>query len=427
MSKHKVAELLNHSIDPTSKVTSSMLVTADNVGIEVELENLTPELDYRLKYWRTTADGSLRDNGLEFVFRQPMGGVDVVHAARELTTFIKKHEIPIQLSDRTSVHVHLDVRDMDVEEMFNLIVTYAFVERVMMRYCGEERMNNNFCIPLYELGSTAFINRISHLKDETEFQRYANTFGENERYTAFNLNALLAYGSIEFRGYHGTYDSEEILRWVNVILSLKKFAMETPFSFCSDLHTNISKLGVMKIFHRIFNPEISQYLMSSYTTEDLVNGIPVVQDLIIMADVIKGAEAQLRNTKYKENPLIKRLMYVHNRPLFLDIYGTEKEKEEETKVEKVAIRSSNPFEIPELTADQIRHMREVFDNAAIDINPTVPQWVVEPIAAPRPRRTTAVADADRAANPVARPVVDDDGNTVRARPVIQPRPRRNNP
>lgn len=377
MSKHSVADLLNHNIDPTSKVPSDILVTTDNVGIEVELENLTDGLDYRMKYWRTTTDGSLRDNGLEFIFKQPMGGVDVVNAAHELTDFIKKHEIPIQLSERTSVHVHLDVRDLNVEQMFNLIVAYAFVERVMMRYCGEERMKNNFCIPLYELGSTAFINRISHLKDEHEFQRYANTFVENERYTAFNLNAMLSYGSIEFRGYHGTYDAEEILRWVNVILSLKKFAVETPHSFCRELHTNISKLGIMEIFHRIFNPEIVRYLTSPYTTEDLVNCIPVVQDLIIMSDVFKSAEVQFRNTKYKDNPLIKRLMYVHNRSLFLEIYGSEKEKSEEEGVKKKSQVTASDI----VDNQTLVRMRELLDGITIDGgDPIVPTT--------RPRRTT---------------------------------------
>lgn len=435
----KVADYLSHSIDPTTKVPSIYLVTADNVGVEVELENMNPALDYsRLRYWRATTDGSLRDNGIEFVFRQPMGGVDVLNAVQELEEFIVKNKVRVQLSERTSVHVHLDVRDLSVDEMFNLIVAYAFVERVMMRYCGEERMKNNFCIPLYDIGSTTFLHRISSMKNLGTFQHAANGFTENERYSAFNLNALLGYGSIEFRGYHGAYASGELLNWINVILSLKKFARDTPPEFCREFHTNISKLGIDHIFSMIFRPDIARYLQSSYTREDLVACIPVVQDLIILSDVINEAEKQLKNSKPNDNPLIKRLMYVHNKPLYYELYGTVADKDGKTE----AVKPKKSSDISSMTTEDLLRMREAIDRVNIQagavVNPFANIEAIIPTTAEQPRRTTTrrigderwvvggvAPDAPALAPEV--PPLPEEGHAVR-RPVPPiPRPRQRRP
>lgn len=343
----KVCDVVNISNDPSTKVPCPALLTTDNLGIEIELEGVGRLEHSQLSYWNIVHDGSLRDAGLEFVFKQPLGGVDVLNALTELELTLTKASITPIISDRTSVHVHLDVRDMTAEQLFSLIISYAFVEKVLMRYCGEERMRNNYCVPLYDVSPT-FHTSISQLKNN--FKGGVFLFGENDRYSAFNLSAIQKYGSVEFRGHGGAYQKDVILDWVNFILALKKYAISVDYDKILSFHTHISAEGVLNTLREIFTTEQIIKLRSDYLADDLRSTIPVVQDILFNHDIISFTNTR-KFLSQKNTTLTKRIMQKHNPAMYEELYGSGSAVKEKPK--KPTKPTINPFNI---TMNEIRNL-----------------------------------------------------------------------
>ena len=84
-------------------------------GIEIEVENVaTMVIDaYDRSYWNVVEDHSLRNNGLEFV-SIPLRGDQI---ERALTQFNKALPKEHDFSPRTSVHIHMNVRDLLISEI----------------------------------------------------------------------------------------------------------------------------------------------------------------------------------------------------------------------------------------------------------------------------------------------------------------------
>ncbi|MGL6130033.1 MAG: hypothetical protein ACRCZ9_00275, partial [Fusobacteriaceae bacterium] len=59
-------------------------------GVEIELENLSNVSQLNSEFWVVTTDGSLRNNGREFVFNGPRGGSELFLACIDLDSFLVK-------------------------------------------------------------------------------------------------------------------------------------------------------------------------------------------------------------------------------------------------------------------------------------------------------------------------------------------------
>lgn len=310
-----VGDYIKLSPDPTTKVSSTQLVSNSNVGIEIELEGIPKSVyEHTFSYWRIDNDGSLRDGGAEFVFRQPLAGIDVENALTEFSKYLSSLRVKPVTSDRTSVHVHLDIRDLTINQLFNLIVIYAFIEKPLMKMCGSSRMDNNYCVPLYKINSDNFLYRIGRLNDERQFTDGVYSFGESERYSACNLASIAKYGSIEFRGLHGTYDTTEILDWINIILMIKQAAISVEDSFCRDIHNNISKMGAVEVLHHLFKADMLSKLKVSSVNElrnDLLSSISTVQDIMFNYTIMSAKQPIEHRDMYK-NPLFMNVLKNHN-------------------------------------------------------------------------------------------------------------------
>ena len=85
-------------------------------GIEVEVEHVpNPRID-GTTYWTMTTDGSLRNDGVEFV-SLPIRMDQIEGALKQLQTNLPNDH---EFSPRTSVHVHMNVRDMTITQINNL-------------------------------------------------------------------------------------------------------------------------------------------------------------------------------------------------------------------------------------------------------------------------------------------------------------------
>lgn len=183
------------------------------IGIEVEVENITT-FQQSSPYWRMIEDGSLRNNGREFI-TPPIRAWRIEHALMQLFNVDLNQDI--DFSERTSIHIHMNIRTLTVPQLESLIITYILFEKVLFNFIGNNRYNNIFCVPIVEtdIGEN-LLNMITNKSPEVAWQKY----------TALNLLPIMNKGTIEFRHMSGTKDIERLITWINLLLSLKKFALQ---------------------------------------------------------------------------------------------------------------------------------------------------------------------------------------------------------
>ena len=190
------------------------------VGIEVEVENITNAVHLEA-FWQMKTDNSLRNNGYEFV-SVPLPISQVQYALEHLYTAMRANNNP-DFSNRTSIHIHLNCRDMTQDQIYVLCLLYAIFEKHFYAVAGTKRLNSIFCVPLYR---TDGLKNIS-----TAIYKFAPQW---HKYTGFNILPLLdnnghrGYGTIEFRHLYGTLDERAVMQWIDHILCLRKAALEIP-------------------------------------------------------------------------------------------------------------------------------------------------------------------------------------------------------
>lgn len=130
-------------------------------------------------------------------------------------------------SNRTSVHVHLNVSDLTIEEWFTLLFIWTAFEDSFLQYCGPDRTSNLFCLSSKDAEGMLFT------LEEFASTGHIHTLGDNVRYAACNLSATPKYGSLEFRCMGGTTDSNVLIPWFTTIASLYGLAKQygTPEKF----------------------------------------------------------------------------------------------------------------------------------------------------------------------------------------------------
>ncbi len=191
-----------------------------SVGIEVEVEGIRGLMRDGMKRWRVdTNEGSLV-NGVEFI-SEPVWGTAITDSLEELGEFFEQH--PPHISFRTSVHVHLNVLDMDDEQLQHMIRLYLMYERALFRL--HDKWNRAECIFCVPAASSVVIQQgysqlFQHLKRGTVDRGYVPW-----KYSALNTNCLRELGTLEFRHMGGTSDMNEISHWINILLQLKVAAL----------------------------------------------------------------------------------------------------------------------------------------------------------------------------------------------------------
>lgn len=215
------------------------------MGLECEVESVrsfSSELSYG---WSMTDDGSLRNNGKEFLSgAKPR--VDLLNGFRDLHAKIIPHKFP-KFSERTSIHVHVNCQNLTVEQVQNIVLMYALYEEMFFNLCDPSRRHNIHCVPLTEtylpaLYKTGLDNMLSRW----------------HKYTALNIKRLTDLGTIEFRHMEGHADEGKLDRWLRALERLVVLCTSEQGKINKDSLSNYN-LGVW--FYEIFGhtPECSKY------------------------------------------------------------------------------------------------------------------------------------------------------------------------
>jgi len=199
--------------------------TKGEIGIEIECEgnkfpkqnNLLPPL------WNYTHDGSLRgkDNA-EYVLKSPIAFKEVKDAVFDLYKTLADYGTVLDDSNRTSVHVHLNVQTFHLPRLTSFLALYFSLEEILTEWCGDHRVGNLFCLRAKD--APAIVSKIKKwiVNDgRTELT-------EGLHYSGMNTQALIKFGSLEIRSLRGVTDPGTVVQWVGVLERIYNLSAEYP-------------------------------------------------------------------------------------------------------------------------------------------------------------------------------------------------------
>jgi len=217
-------------------------------GIECEIESIR---DYDLGgEWETKPDGSLRNNGLEFISK-PLTLIHTVRAFKELHEDISFRNSDEKFSPRTSIHVHVNCKNLDQAHVKRVVLLYALFEELFFLQVDPSRRDNIHCVALSD----------THLP--TRYGQSVRDLAVTwSKYTALNLKPLTSLGTIEFRHSDGHDDVNRLEHWLKSIDGLFTVAKNLEWSPATLSQENV-QLWADQIFgHLHIYPSIRMRLFN---------------------------------------------------------------------------------------------------------------------------------------------------------------------
>lgn len=207
-------------------------------GLECEIEAVLPAKMKSVGIFVPKEDGSLRNNGCEFV-SAPAERATLMTNFINLQKYLGLDMAQDPFSQRTSVHVHVNVSSLTPEQAKNMFLLYALFEEFFFSMVKPDRRTNIHCVPLTETHLPMYYNRdIMGIRDRWS------------KYSALNLLRLSDLGTFEFRHHHGTGSVEDIDIWLRVLENLFELSKEITIDF----NSLTSQLMLEDWFKVIFSP-----------------------------------------------------------------------------------------------------------------------------------------------------------------------------
>jgi len=263
-----VAALSGSKSPRRSYQPSDQFVLPDqHIGIELEMEGVSDGLDMtKTLFWETDREDSLRDRGAEIILSEPLSGHDLHRALEELPSLFSENTEAIK-SRRGSTHIHLDARNLTVEQATGVMMLATVLEPYLFTIFGAERRFNHFCLPVedsyHQLRAMGYARLVAappyeSLRSTINFLRdalpkYSATSGVH----LVGRNGNTEYGSIEFRQMRALQNTPEdfaLLRvWINVVMCLMRTVQTTPDILSAEWFVKVSDLSVQSLLDQVFD------------------------------------------------------------------------------------------------------------------------------------------------------------------------------
>lgn len=299
---------------------------SDRIGLELELESSrTQSLAWvdKQSMWTVHNDGSLRQNGIEYVFANPLWGGDI-DAALQLFEDSTKGTAFVD-TGYGSTHVHYNVGNLCTTEVMSIVVGWAILEDAFLTVCKPSRDGNNFAQRFNVLN-----NLVSTLSSTNRIERLFSGIGQDYwKYANLNLATIRTFGTLEFRPYHSTWDTKEIRAWIDRIIN-----------FCKGMVAIGTPVQVLELADRDLDSFITKYA-GVPATEQLIDltrrNISTAFRLAYVIDEWEDVKALRENPPKKSNRKKPIDGTVTNNGLIIDEGGW-------TRVDPVL--GGNPFDQP---------------------------------------------------------------------------------
>ena len=252
------------------------LRTAGDVGIEIEVEGVNlPRVG---KYWRMEKDGSLRGpENMEYVLDKPMSLKDAYKALKYLSVSYNKNKTDVHDTVRAGVHVHVNVQHLNIKQLFNFITLYLILEELLVKFCGEFRQGNLFCL---RSSDASFL--LQRLKQAARGKRFDLLVDDGLRYSSMNVKALGTYGSLEFRAMRGTRDLDLVYSWAELLVGLRETALQ--YKQPSDIIKFFSEGEVDNFLTRCLGDKVDLFRGQEGYREAVIGGMRRAQDVAFAVD-----------------------------------------------------------------------------------------------------------------------------------------------
>lgn len=255
------------------------------VGIEVEVENANARGRLYSNVWTNHADGSLRNNGTEYVSR-PIAANVASYALQELLTEVLDQE-QCCFSPRTSIHIHVDVSGEEDVTVMNAILLYTLFEKMLFRFTGRGRMKNIYCVPVID---TSLLNGAANRNAGID-TRHAH--GKWSKYSAMNILPLSSYGTLEFRHMHGTFDLNKVSVWIRMLTNMVDYAVRQNPKALGDVFQQMDEnFNYVQLLGEVFQGDVDYLKYQGY--DDVEQGVgcilsafndgQTVRDLLVNRD-----------------------------------------------------------------------------------------------------------------------------------------------
>ncbi len=254
------------------------------VGIEVEVENVTyinPNIP--LCFWMIEEDGSLRNHGQEFKTL----AIPTSHVQLALEQLFGGLNPDVDFSNRTSIHVHLNVQGLSIKQLLTLMFTYSVVENLLFKFAGANRRNSIFCVPITETRLFADLN-IS--KSKYLRSHLTETW---QKYSALNMIPISTFGTVEFRQMPGTRDVTKLCIWIDLLSRIRLFAyrnsLESVMQTIGELNTNSQ---YRRFIDQVFG-NLAVYLDLTSLLPDMEKAVYIVKNCTATNEFHQKALAKL--------------------------------------------------------------------------------------------------------------------------------------
>lgn len=170
--------------------------------------------------WKSVGDGSTGGEVVSPVLSGETGFAQVRTVMQVL------REMRAGTGRSASVHVHHDVNDLDADGLTRLTETLEACQQALMAYCDDSRLGSHWAPPVSTGEFRSLRTRIASGHISPRGGSHADReFGSGvSRYRAFNFNAVLTYGTVEFRLHGATNNPAKIKPWIAVGQAIVEFA-----------------------------------------------------------------------------------------------------------------------------------------------------------------------------------------------------------
>ena len=171
--------------------------------------------------WQVKSDSSVRGpmgSGLEVVSRVLPANDEGFNEVNQICQILQESNATANKS--CGMHVHVDVRDLSLEQLKNVVRAYVFFQDEIDRVLPRSRRNGGYCRYLCNSWNRAdFLQRVT---EATTVQRLGYAFPQ--RACVLNLAKWRMTGTLEFRQHSGSAEAAKVLTWAKwCIAFVEKF------------------------------------------------------------------------------------------------------------------------------------------------------------------------------------------------------------
>lgn len=238
---------------PSIVVQNKTIPQDQLMGVELEIEEAN---EFQLvENMRSTEDGSLRNGGVEFI-TFPANYDSTYNQLQEFFTLNNPHEECY--SERTSIHVHMNVQDFTLPQLANVLLIYQTCEHLLYQFVGADRDKNIFCVPLSECYVARNAATVLANGDYNPVMRW-------QKYTGLNLAPVRSLGTVEFRHMPGNCNMELISTWLKLLVSIMQMAKNSTYDDLLETIITLNSSSAYDAFlTKIFNTHTTHLMTPDY-------------------------------------------------------------------------------------------------------------------------------------------------------------------